>query len=82
MKPDTLPALPPSLRRGTVRRIPRHCIEDAVQEAWAAHLAGADATAAVWRYVKQTQRRQKRIVCFSQLDPKVFRRIYNETPDR
>jgi len=82
MKADTLPALPPSLRRGTVCRIPRCCIEDAAQEAWLAHLAGDDADAAVWRYVKQTQRRRKRIVCFSQLDPKVLHRIYNEMPAR
>ncbi len=79
MKPDTLPAMPPSLGRGTVRRIPRYCIEDAAQEAWAAHLAGADVKAAVWRYVRQIQRRRKRVVCFSQLDPKTFRRIRNRT---
>lgn len=82
MKPHTLPALPPSLRCGTVRRIPRRCIEDAAQEAWVAHLGGADANAAVWRYVKQTQRREMRVVCFSQLAPKAYRRIHDDTPAR
>jgi hypothetical protein len=82
MKPDILPALPPSLRRGTIRRIPRQLLDDAAQEAWAAHLAGADANAAVWKYVKRTARRERRVVCFSQLDPKVLHRIYCEMPER
>ena len=77
MKPDTLPALPPSLRRGTIGRIPRHLLDDAAQEAWAAHLAGQDANAAVWKYLKRTARHEARVVCFSQLDPKVLQRIYN-----
>ena len=79
MKPDTPPALPPSLARGTARRIPRYCIEDAAQEAWAAHLAGNDATVAVWRFVKRAQRHRKRMVCFSQLDPETFRRLRDRT---
>jgi len=77
MKPNTLPALPPSLRSGTVCRIPRQLLDDAAQEAWAAHLAGNDANAAVWKYVKRTARQNKRMVCFSQLDPKILQRIYN-----
>jgi len=82
MKPNTLPALPPSLRRGTIRRIPRQLREDAAQEAWAAHLAGENADAAVWKYVKQAARDETRMVCFSQLAPKVLQRIYDETPER
>ena len=77
MKPATLPALPPSLRRGTIRRIPRQLMDDAAQEAWAAHLAGDDANAAVWKYVKRTARHEMRVICFSQLDPKALQRIYN-----
>jgi hypothetical protein len=45
-------------------------------------LAGADANAAVWKYVKRTARRERRVVCFSQLDPKVLHRIYCEMPER
>ena len=82
MKPNTLPAMPPSLRHGTIRRIPRQLMDDAAQEAWAAHLAGADANTAVWKYVKRTARQDKKMICFSQLDPKVLHRIYNRTAQR
>jgi hypothetical protein len=57
-------------------------MDDAAQEAWAAHLAGSDANVAVWKYVKQTVRQNKRVVCFSQLDPKLLQRIYNRTAER
>lgn len=79
MKTDTPPALPPSLARGTECRIPRHCMEDAIQEAWAAHLAGNDANVAVWRLVQRNRRHRRRVVCFSQLDPETFRRLRNRT---
>lgn len=82
MKRVSLSDMPPTVRRGTIGRIPRYCMEDAVQEAWAAHLAGADSNLAVWRYVKQTQRRRRRTVCFSQLDPKTSRRLRNRTDAR
>ncbi len=82
MKRVLLSDMPPTMGRGIVSRIPRYCMEDAVQEAWAAHLAGADANLAVWRYVKQTQRCRKRAVCFSQLDSKTSRRLHNRTDAR
>jgi len=53
------PELPPGLCRSDVNRIPPDQIEDAVQEAWVAHLAGQSSTAAVWRYVKRVQREQE-----------------------
>ncbi len=82
MKLDSLPALPPSMRCGTIDRIPRQLMDEAAQEAWAAHLAGEDATVAVWNYVKQTARHEARVICFSQLDPKVLQRIYNLPDER
>ena len=79
MKPDRLPALPPSLRRGTIDRIPRQLLDDAAQEAWAAHLVGEDPNVAVWKYLKRTARYEARVVCFSQLDPRVLNGIYCRT---
>jgi hypothetical protein len=73
--------LPPTLEGTTILRIPRHLHDDAVQEAWAAHLAGLDPNLAVWSFLDRSRRAERRCVCFSQLEPGELERIYCEMPE-
>jgi len=72
-----LPPLPPGLNSDIAGRIPFDLLEDAVQQAWLAHLAGDNPNRSVWRVVKRERRRRKAVVCFSQLDPAERRRVRN-----
>jgi hypothetical protein len=78
---NALVPLPPTLTGATVLRIPRHLHDDAVQEAWAAHLAGQDPNLAVWSFLDRFRRAERRCVCFSQLEPDELERIYSELPE-
>lgn len=71
--------LPSALGGGTLLRIPRRHRADALQEAWVAHLTGQDPSAAVWAYVKRTDRAERKSQSFSQLDEDQQRRIFFET---
>jgi len=73
-------AAPPSLYGGTLVRIPLPYREEAMQEAWVAHLGAEDPNIAVWSYLKRIRRRERRCTCFSQLDPREQLRIYEELP--
>ena len=73
--------LPPSLAAGSVALLPHWCREDAVQEAWVAHLSGQDAGQAARAYVRRARRREMRATCFSQLPPEVEKRILLEMPE-
>jgi hypothetical protein len=76
---DDSKSIPAALDGGTVMRIPRRYREDAVQEAWVAHLAGRDPNAAVWAYVKRRARTERKSLPFSQLDEDQQRLIFQET---
>ena len=55
---------------GSFARVPQRWRDDALQEAWLAHLQGADAAAAVAAFVRRERRRERREVAISQLgDP-------------
>jgi hypothetical protein len=71
-------SLPPTLDGGTLVRIPLPHLEDAVQEAWVAHLAGEDPNLAIWSYLERLRRVERRCVCFSQLDPKELAKIHSD----
>ena len=58
---------PPGLTEDDVKLIPGRYREDAIQEAWVAHLQGEDPKAAAHRYKMQELRHEKRQVCESQL---------------
>ena len=51
MNTDT--PLPPGLQKQTIERIPADLREDAIQEAWLAHLEGKNPGWAVRRYVRR-----------------------------
>jgi len=59
---DTEPQTPypPGLTKDHVKLIPRRHREDAIQEAWVAHLEGRCPVAAADRYRKQEARYEKR----------------------
>ena len=73
--------LQPNLDGNTVLRIPPPHVQDAVQEAWVAYLAGQDPDLAIWSYLARLRRAERRYVCFSQLEPREQERIYSELPD-
>lgn len=54
--------LPPGLDAKELQMIPPQDREDAIQEAWVAHLEGKNPTAAAWRYAKQELRHRARQV--------------------
>ena len=58
---------PPGLTHAHVSRIPMRFREDAIQEAWVAHLEGLDPIRAMDRYAQDELRHEKRQVCESQL---------------
>lgn len=49
-----------------VSALPKSLREDAVQEAWSAHLAGGNAVAAVWAFAKREQRHKSRHIQIEQ----------------
>jgi hypothetical protein len=49
---------PPGLTRIAIARCPHFLREDAIQEAWAAHLAGEKPDSAVRRFTRRQQREQ------------------------
>jgi hypothetical protein len=49
-------------------KVPARMREDALQEAWVAHLSGEDALRALWRYTQREKRIEKRHVPIEQND--------------
>jgi hypothetical protein len=65
----------------TLLRVREPLRQDAIQEAWAAHLAGENPNDAVRSFVRRNARAERRFLCFSQLDPDEQERIYTELPE-
>ena len=61
-----LPELPPGLDSRHILRVPKRHREDAIQEAWLAHVEGRDPLRAIWRYAKQEYRHERRQIDLSQ----------------
>jgi hypothetical protein len=65
--------LPPVKNMASLQRevsmVPERHRNDAVQEAWLAHLSGESATAAVQRFVKRERRNESRFVPLSEALP-------------
>ena len=58
---------PPGLTTADILAVPPRHREDALQEAWLAHLEGRDPALAAHRYKMQELRHEKRQACESQL---------------
>jgi hypothetical protein len=65
-------SLPPVSNTGQfeaqLAKVPARMREDALQEAWVAHLSGEDAVRALWRYAKRERRIEQRHVQIEQND--------------
>jgi len=66
-----MPPLPPGLSKEQLERIPPRFREDAIQEAWVAHLEGRKPWAAVVTFLKREKRHEEREIPYSQLPDEI-----------